>query len=244
MTTAKPSRKGSREKTGKRSALTRGDVIVATIALIDEAGIDGFTMRALADRLDVYPTALYWHAGSKSELLAAASSRVLDEVLLPDEHRMAWGEWINEVGHRCRAALHRHPEIAMIAGSQMVVTATAMPMVERLLGVLERAGFRETDLLDAYNTVIGYILGWTTLELSAEPAGVTEAWREEFSGRMRDLDPNAYPVVARNRETVENNAFMVRYESGRTRPMDRSFAAGLDAVLRGLAAQLGPEDVT
>ncbi|WP_432975919.1 TetR/AcrR family transcriptional regulator C-terminal domain-containing protein [Dactylosporangium sp. CA-233914] len=238
MTTAEPTRKAARQKAGRRSNLTRNDVVVAAIELIDEDGLDGFTMRALAERLNVYPTALYWHAGSKSELLAAASSRVLDDVRLPDEHQMAWDEWVKEVAHRCRHALHRHPEIAMVAGSKMVVAATAMPMVERLLGVLERAGFQKTGLLDAYNTIIGYILGWTTLELSAEPAGVTAAWREEFASEMRDLDPNAYPAVTRNQETFENNAFMMRYESGRTRPMDRSFTVGLDAVIRGLATQL------
>ena len=195
-------------------------------------------MRALADALGVYPTALYWHAGSKPLLLAAVSARLFDEIVLPDEHHMEWDEWLTEVAFLCRAVMHRHPEIARIAGSIMVITPTAMPVVERIVGVLERAGFANTELVHTYNALLGFVLGWTTLELSAEPSGVDLSWKEDFSHQLAALDPNAYPALSRNMALLENSAFMIRYDSGRSRPMVSSFSAALAILIAGLRTQV------
>ncbi|MEV6981477.1 TetR/AcrR family transcriptional regulator C-terminal domain-containing protein [Sphaerisporangium sp. NPDC051017] len=221
-----------------RPTLTHQDVVDAALKLIDSDGLENFTMRALAKTMGVYPTALYYHVGSKAQLLAAVATRVFDEVVLPDEHRLGWERWLTEVAELCRKAMHRHPEIAQMAGNQMVVSTTCMPMVERIVGVLERTGFVGPDLVHAYNALLGFILGWTALELSAEPSGVESDWKSELSQELRGLDPNAYPALNRNMAGLENNAFMARYDSGRTHPMDDSFQASMRILLAGLRAQL------
>ena len=49
--------------------LTRERIVEEAIALIDDEGLTGFSVRALARRLQVYPTALYWHVGgAKADL--------------------------------------------------------------------------------------------------------------------------------------------------------------------------------
>lgn len=226
----------------KRTAVSRNEVVIAAIKLIDEAGIDAFTMRALAKELDVFPATLYWHAGSKADLLAAVSTRLFDDVVLPDEHQIDWAAWLVEVARRCRAALHAHPEIALIAGSRMVVSATAVPLIERILGVLQRAGFTGTALVRAYNAYIGFTLGWTTLELSSEPVVDDADWKANFADELASLDRNAFPVLTAHLDIVQNNAFMVRYNSGRTRPMDDSFEAAARILVAGLRAEFEVPD--
>ena len=215
-------------------ALTRDEVIDAALRFVDLRGLDALTMRALADEMGVYPTALYWHAGTKAQLVAAVSARVFDEVVLPDERELDWYEWLEAVARRCRESMHRHPNLAPIAGSQLVVATTAMPLVERTVATLERAGFSGEALVDAYNTYTGFILGWVTTELSAEPAEPSGAWKEEFAGQLRALGANAYPALRRNMPLLANNAFMLRWDSGRTRPLDRSFDVALTVLVRGL----------
>src|SRR5438445_9330511 len=51
---------------GKPASLTREEIVDAAMTLVDEVGLDALTMRAVADRLGVYPNALYWHIGSRS----------------------------------------------------------------------------------------------------------------------------------------------------------------------------------
>ncbi len=236
-----PAGKGSSRSARKkpdRRPLSHQDIVDAALKLIDSEGLENLTMRSLAHTMGVYPATLYWHAGSKAELIAAAAGRVFDEVVLPDEHQTGWEEWLEKVANRCRVAMHRHPEIARIAGSQMVVSTTALPMVERIVGVLERTGFTGPALVHAYNALTGFILGWTTLELSAEPSGVDISWKDEFAGQLHALDANAYPSLKRNMKRMDNHAFMTRYDSGRTHPMDDSFQAALKILVAGLRSQL------
>ncbi|GGP13483.1 TetR family transcriptional regulator [Nonomuraea glycinis] len=45
--------------------ITREKVVAAALELLDEKGIEGVTVRALAERLDVRAPALYWHLRNK-----------------------------------------------------------------------------------------------------------------------------------------------------------------------------------
>ena len=50
-------------------ALDRAQVVTAAIELLDEVGLDGLTLRRLAQELGVQAPALYWHFKDKQELL-------------------------------------------------------------------------------------------------------------------------------------------------------------------------------
>ena len=228
----------NRARQGSRAPLSREEVVDAAVRYVDEHGLEALTMRALAKEMGVYPTALYWHVGSKPQLVAAASARVLDDIVLPSVHGVNWDVWLGEVARLCRAAMHRHPNLVPIMGSQLAVSTTAVPFVERILGVLEGAGFTGAELVDVYNTVIGFVLGWVTLELSAPPSDAEAGWQKGFAAELRGIDPNTFPVLARNLPLLENNAFLTRWESGRDRPMDRSFDVALDVLVRGLHSKI------
>ena len=235
----KSSGPGNRARQGVRSPLSRAEVVDAAVRYIDEHGLDALTMRALAKEMGVYPTALYWHIGSKPQLVVAASARVLDGLVLPAERGVDWDVWLGQVARLCRAAMHRHPNLAPIMGSQLVVSTTAIPFVERMLSVLERAGFENDELVDSFNAVIGFLLGWVTLELSAPPVDAEAGWQTAFAAELREVDPNTFPVLTRNMTAMANNAFLARWDTGRDKPMDRSFEAALDVLIRGLRSKAG-----
>ena len=88
--------------------------------------------------------------------------------------------------------------------------------------------------VESYNSVTGFVVGWVTLELSSEPKDVDGAWKEDFAAELDALPADAFPVLTRNMGRLENNAFMTRYDSGRSRPMDRSFAFALNVLMQGL----------
>lgn len=54
----------------------RDGVARAALALLDEVGLADLSMRRIAGRLDVQPSALYWHFSSKQELLAELADRI------------------------------------------------------------------------------------------------------------------------------------------------------------------------
>src|SRR4249920_3661594 len=90
-----------------RPRLSRPFVLQAAVALADEDGLEGFSMRRLAQALGVVPMALYKHFANKDELLDGMVDIVFAEIDSP-----AIGpEWRSEMRRRAisaREALKRH----------------------------------------------------------------------------------------------------------------------------------------
>ncbi|AZH78722.1 TetR family transcriptional regulator [Microbacterium sp. Y-01] len=58
----------------------RESVARHALALLDEVGLADLSMRRIAARLDVQPSALYWHFASKQELLADLADRITGSI--------------------------------------------------------------------------------------------------------------------------------------------------------------------
>ena len=71
------------QKIATREPLSRTRVLQAAVALADQAGLEGFSMRGLAQELGVVPMALYKHVANKDELLDGMVDIVFSEIELP-----------------------------------------------------------------------------------------------------------------------------------------------------------------
>ena len=71
-----------KEEEGQRG-LTRDRLVEAALELIQEDGLDGLSMRALAERLEVKAASLYWHVRDREELLELLAGSILDSVPRP-----------------------------------------------------------------------------------------------------------------------------------------------------------------
>ncbi len=120
--------------------LTRGRLVAAALDLVQEEGVDGLTMRALADRLAVKAASLYWHVRDRGELLELLADAILSRVP-QTEGGQGWRE----------AARHLWGEVATVVSSQRdaaLIVLTAPHAMERsavharLRGLFQAAGLR------------------------------------------------------------------------------------------------------
>ena len=96
------------ETAKKRVPLTKERVLRAAIAVADERGVDGLSMRKLATELGVEAMSLYHHVANKHALLDGMIDIVFSEIDPP----AAGGDWKAELRSRglsTLAALRRHP---------------------------------------------------------------------------------------------------------------------------------------
>jgi TetR/AcrR family tetracycline transcriptional repressor len=225
-------------KIHRAGALTRTDVVEAATGLLDDVGLDGFTMRALASRLSTYPTTIYWHAGTRAQVLALVSDHVLSQITVPDPRATTWRDWLATVARNYRQVLHAHPAVATYFATQIVVSPPSLPLIEAILSVLDSAGFRGERLAHAYNTYVGSLVGWVSVELSHAPIG--ENWQEGFADTIKDLSRSTdFPTIARNHNALADAVLTLRWHTGRERPLDESFEVALGAWLDGLTAMGG-----
>ncbi len=64
-----------------RAPLNRDDIVIAASELISSVGLDGLTLRRLADVFHVSAPALYAHFTDKNELLRAVAAREFDDLM-------------------------------------------------------------------------------------------------------------------------------------------------------------------
>jgi TetR/AcrR family tetracycline transcriptional repressor len=63
--------------------LTRDRLVQAALELIQEEGLEGLSMRALADKLEVKAASLYWHVRDRRELVELLAESILESVAQP-----------------------------------------------------------------------------------------------------------------------------------------------------------------
>ncbi|MBZ9725359.1 TetR family transcriptional regulator [Mesorhizobium sp. CO1-1-11] len=219
--------------------LTRERVIEAAIALIDDEGIAGFSVRALARRINVYPAALYWHiGGAKSDLLAEISGALIATLMTPTHLPSDWRDTIRLLFQRLRARVHEHPRAAPLLGPHIRSNgAPNAPWVEIILKALTQAGFQDQTLINAFNSVVGALEGYITMELAADGATEDSEWVGAFNAGLDALDETRFPLVKRHLPQMYNRSFVMRWKSGDIAPLADGYNFLIETLILGLEAQ-------
>ena len=155
---------------------TKEYVVDTAIAILDDQGLPGLTMRRLAAALGVQQSALYWHFESKQLLLAAMA----EEVLRRGREPASEGEW--DVVVTARAEALRDSLLAYRDGAELVSTVYAFGLGakephRRLAAAVASAGASPADADVAATVVLQFVLGFTFAEqqhLHASSAGAIE----------------------------------------------------------------------
>lgn len=104
-------------------SLDRQQVVDEALRLLDDEGLDALSLRTLAGRLGVQAPTLYWHIGSKVELLDALADAIMDDAIraIPDPGPGDDGaEWLLTALVELRGAMLRHRDGArVVSGSRL-----------------------------------------------------------------------------------------------------------------------------
>jgi len=220
--------------------LTRERIVEVAIDLIDEDGLAGFSVRALARRLNVYPAALYWHVGgTKADLFAEISGALFASLMTLEDLPGDWRETIRLLFRRFRARVHEHPKAAPLLGPHIRSNgAPNAPWVEVVLRALTQAGFEGQSLIDAFNAVVGALEGYITIELAADGAAEESDFVKGFNSGLQALEPERFPLVTQNLPRMYNRSFVMRWKSGDVAPLDGGYDFLIETLTLGLEAQV------
>jgi len=230
---AKP--RSARSTAADKPALTRERVVAAALAEIDERGADAFNLRNLAERLGVYPTAVYWHVPNKTAILAEVVATVFRDVAPRRRGGEDWRDYLRKLFQRYRASMRRHPNVAPLVGAHLVGNLRIdFDFVEGVLGALSEAGLTGTRLVAGYNAVVAALIGFVVQEFSPIPASDAQEWQSAVQQRLLAVDPQAHPVLAANLPLLANRAFVLRWQNGSEAPLDASYRSFVEQVIAGL----------
>ncbi|NNN29152.1 TetR family transcriptional regulator [Streptomyces sp. S3(2020)] len=139
--------------------LRQEQVVQAAIALLDEGGIDGLTMRRLGGLLGTTAAALYWHVKSRHDLLLLATDTVWSQAPLSAVDGLEWRQALLAMAGNLRSMLFRHPWLLVAMTMQPLDGAARDRHDEHLLAVCTSAGFTRRDAERAAQSVVTFAIG-------------------------------------------------------------------------------------
>jgi AcrR family transcriptional regulator len=165
-------------------------VLAEAAALADARGLAAVTMRALAQRLDVQPMALYHHVANKSALLDALVDQVFAEMDAPTPGA-PWRPEMTRRAHSARAVLRRHPWALGLLDSRRTPGPATLGHHEAMAATLRADGFSLAATAQAYALLDAFLYGFVLQETSLplEPGETTAALAEQMMAAMGEQYP-------------------------------------------------------
>jgi AcrR family transcriptional regulator len=212
----------TKKKIATRKPLSSARVLQAAVALADEAGLQAFSMRGLAQELGVVPMALYKHVANKEELLDGMVDSVFGEIELPSED-LDWRLAMRRRAISTREALQRHSWAIGMMESRHPGPAN-LRNHNAVMGCLRTAGFSFELAIHAYSLQDAYIYGFALQERDTgfetpDSAGAAAQRRAQTIGALENY-PYLVEIARKLPESGYDNAI--------------EFAWGLDLILDGL----------
>ncbi|MGW0530622.1 TetR/AcrR family transcriptional regulator C-terminal domain-containing protein [Streptomyces sp. NPDC003032] len=205
--------------------LDRTRVARTALGLLNETGLEGLTLRAIAQRLDVKAPALYWHFKDKQALLDEMATEMMrrmadDFLAMPADD---WRGALTGAMRGLRGHLLRYRDGAKVFSGTQYTDLSYVAPLETFLRTLVAAGFAPDAAARAWFTVYGYTIGYVIEEQATAPGPGRGESGYDLAARAERLA--AYPLAAAAGEEM-------------FRGHDRGFEAGLAAVVAGIGATL------
>ncbi len=214
-----------------KAPLTRDAIVEAALAVLDADGLEGVSMRRVAQRLGTGPASLYQHVGGKDELLELVLDRVCADVAIPEPGvgPDGWQEPLKELLRTVRKVLGAHQDLAYVmlgripTGPNALAGAEGMLRIMRAGGVPDQVAAYAVDSLGLFVTSVVYEEAIQARHFTTEQEAL--AYIDQARSYFENLPADRFPTLAAM-------AGHLTREAGD----DARFEFALDVQIRGLAA--------
>jgi AcrR family transcriptional regulator len=186
----------------RREPITREAIVDTALRVLDEEGLDGLSMRRVAEELGTGAASLYWHVGSKDGLLDLIFDRVIGEQRVPDPEPERWQEQLQEVARAMRATILSHRDIVEMSLGRIPMGPNAMNWSERVLAILRAGGVPDRLAVLGHHLLISVVNGFTMDETADYSATgdmpleqMAQLGRDYIASLPRDSFPNMVAVA-------------------------------------------------
>lgn len=209
----------------KAPRIQREQVIEAALALLDRDGLEGLTLRKLAQALQIQAPSLYWHFASKQVLIDGMADALVHNVARHLPGQQTWDERVRWIAVELRRALLQHRDGARVFAGTYVVTDNVLRTSEALISAFVLSG-ADAQLAATYSfSVTYYVLGFVMEEQALGP------------GSMLDLASRKQAFVELAEEKYPNN--WVARDEIFSEDFDGRFSVGLDLLISGVRQKIG-----
>jgi len=180
------------------AGLTKAAIVQAALDLLDEAGMDGLTVRALASRLGVQAPALYWHVPGKQALLDEMATQIwrrIGDVMTGLPGDLPWREVMATYAATVRTELLGHRDGAKAFSGTTLTDPAVVRRQEVTFENLTHQGFALEDAVRGLVLLHDFTIGFCVEEQAV--AQVTASGDDRYSPERRAelIGPDTAPLA-------------------------------------------------
>ena len=208
-----------------RVALTRQDIARAGLKLLNKVGLNGLTLRLIADELGVKAPALYWHMKNKQELLDEMATQMYREYAAHAPRAGDFDDWpdlFTQAARSTRQMLLTYRDGAKVFSGTMLTEPTLA--TGHVATWMAKLGTDPERADHAMVTLYSYIIGFTIEEQAVYPM-------------PGERDPRYVELADSYREAGATQLEMA-VADGMIDDYDKRFAEGLRIVIAGIREYL------
>ncbi|MCP8897650.1 TetR/AcrR family transcriptional regulator C-terminal domain-containing protein [Shinella daejeonensis] len=178
-------------------AIQRSEIVAEALNLLDAAGIEGLTMRGLAQRLQIQAPSLYWHFPSKQALMDSMSDALMEGVAREVSPSASCDERILQVAREIRSALLSRRDGAQVFSGTFVPTENVLRVGESLICALRDGGLDPGPAHWSAFSILYYILGFVIEEqgMAALDTAAFDAKKKALQKMYQAQFPNAFAAA-------------------------------------------------
>lgn len=193
-----------------RQPIARDNIVAAAFKLLDEAGMEGVTLRKVACTLGIRAPSLYWHFKSKQALVDAMADAMIVDVARHIPESQPWRQTLLQIAREFRTAFKARRDGARVYAGTFLATENMLRVGEASIAALVAAGaparFGATTAMD----LVYYTMGFVIEEQSWPGDGSMEALGEAFMALAEARFPHCWDA----REVWSEVDFDMRFEQG------------------------------
>ncbi|KQX68224.1 TetR/AcrR family transcriptional regulator C-terminal domain-containing protein [Paenibacillus sp. Root444D2] len=209
--------------------LDRARIVGIMLELLQAEGLDGISMRKIADSLGVKASSLYYHVKDKEQLLHLLAEEISTKIDLPDT-TLDWKMQLRLWSISFRLSLLQYPDAVHIMNATFAASPNRLAHIEFLFRALVEAGFKDVEVPWLASMLKNFIYGFVDEECRLrDRAKLSEEKREESEIRYKEIEAlpkERYPHFIR----LAGYTTSVNWEE--------EFSFGLDILLAGFVDKL------
>lgn len=196
----------------KTPKIERLKVLDTALTLLETEGIEGLTMRKLADALQIKAASLYWHFDNKQALIEGIADRIVSNVAVNFELKHHWQEDSKQLAYDLRNAFLRHRDGARVFAGTYVISENVLRINNTFIRAIMQSGASAELASKMTMTLLYFILG-----CCIEQQSVMLIEKEEITHKreaFKQLVQNNFPQTWQAREVLFADDFTHRFDFG------------------------------
>lgn len=155
---------------GRRAGLDADEVVAAAVTIVERDGPAALSMRKLATELGVTTTTIYWHVGSRDQLILAVIERVSHDLGARRVRGATPRDRVASVARSVWRSAFEHRNVTALAHQVGATSLLEMQLELAMVRELEAAGLRGHEVRDALRSILMCVAGFLVVALRRSEA--------------------------------------------------------------------------